>query len=126
MKGVGNRLEALLSQQMGCTTSINQVRGNIIVEFRRFVPSTLIEGVIASTTSFEVIIHIPSEHDYHYLISDNIKELVFYLYVSKQYCSKEVVSFTIVKTVLLQIDIRKQNLLDNLQSKKMRKVKLLS
>jgi len=28
-------------------------------KFRRFVPSTLVEGIIISTSSFELIVHVP-------------------------------------------------------------------
>lgn len=70
------------------------------LEFRRFIASHLIQGIIISTTSFELIVHIPDEYDYHYVISDYVKEFIFYIYFSKQFNSKMEIKLVLAKTEL--------------------------
>lgn len=65
---------------------------------RRFVDSTKIRGCIYSSKSYELIIHIPTEFDYHYIVSEHMEKLIYYIYVCKQLNSIEPVELVLVKT----------------------------
>lgn len=65
---------------------------------RRFVEASKIRGVIYSTKSYELIIHIPSEYDYHYNINEHMEKLIYYLYLSKQLNSKSPAELYLIKT----------------------------
>jgi len=66
---------------------------------RRFVEAYKIRGVIYSSKSYEMIIHIPTEYDYHYVINEHMDRLIYYLYVCKQLNSREPIELTLIKTV---------------------------
>lgn len=52
-----------------------------------------------STVSFEIVLHVPSEYDYHYLIPDNIEKLIFYCFLSKQLNQVQEAKIELAKTV---------------------------
>lgn len=66
---------------------------------RRFVDSSKIRGCIYSSKSYELIVHIPTEFDYHYVVSEQMEKLIYYLYVCKQLNSPSPVELVLVKTV---------------------------
>ena len=65
---------------------------------RRFVEAGKIRGVIYSSKSYELIIHIPSEYDYHYNINEHMEKLIYYLYLCKQLNSKTPAELYLIKT----------------------------
>jgi serum/glucocorticoid-regulated kinase 2 len=65
---------------------------------KRFVEAGKIRGVIYSTKTYEMIIHIPSEYDYHYNINEHMEKLIYYLYLSKQLNSKTPAELFLIKT----------------------------
>ena len=66
---------------------------------RRFVDSQKVRGCIYSSKSYELIVHIPTEFDYHYVVSENMEKMIYYLYVCKQFNSVAPVELVLVKTV---------------------------
>ena len=66
---------------------------------KRFIPIEMVEGLIFSSVSDEIIIHVPCEYDYHYLIEGMIREFIYYVYVAKQYQNCEKVELVLLKTV---------------------------
>ena len=66
---------------------------------RRFVESSKIRGCIYSSKSYELIVHIPTEFDYHYIVSEHMEKMIYYIYVCKQLNSKTPVELVLVKTV---------------------------
>lgn len=59
-----------------------------------------IHSIIVSNLSYEIIVHVPNEYDYHYMIMENVKDLIFACYVARQFNSalKE-------ELVVIKIDI---------------------
>ena len=66
---------------------------------RRYIESHKIKGVIKSSKSCELIIHIPTEYDYHYVVSDNLDKLIYYLFLSKQLNSRQPVELVVATVV---------------------------
>lgn len=67
---------------------------------RRFVESQNIRGCIYSSKSYELVIHIPNESDYHYVVSEHMEKMIYYIYVCKQLNSNKPVELVLVKTVI--------------------------
>lgn len=65
---------------------------------RRFVEPSKIHGIIYSSKSYEVVIHIPSEYDFHYVISEQMEKMMYFIYVCKQLNSKQEIDLTLIKT----------------------------
>jgi serum/glucocorticoid-regulated kinase 2 len=64
---------------------------------RRKVDPAVIRGVFYSSKSYEVIVHIPSEYDYHYICNQHMEKLIYYIYLCKQLQSREPVELVLVK-----------------------------
>lgn len=65
---------------------------------RRFVEANKVRGVIVSSKSFECIVHIPTEYDYHYIVSEHMSGMIYYIYLSKQLNSITPAELYVVKT----------------------------
>lgn len=70
---------------------------------RRFVESHKIRGCIYSSKSYELIVHIPTEFDYHYIVSEHMEKMIYYIYVCKQLNSQTPVELILVKTVAIYL-----------------------
>lgn len=58
-----------------------------------------IKGVIYSSKSYEIIVHVPTEYDYHYIVSEHVDKLLYFLYLSKQLTDPTPVDLVLVKIV---------------------------
>ena len=68
-----------------------------------------------------MIIHIPTEYDYHYVISENLDKLIYYLFLSKQLNSRQPVDLVVVTVVILPL-IKDIEFLSNYAVKEKQKI----
>ena len=69
---------------------------------KRFIAIEKVEGLVFSSVSDEIIIHVPSEYDYHYIIEGAIREFIYYVYVAKQCLEYKKVHLILLKTVFFK------------------------
>lgn len=60
-----------------------------------------IKGVIYSSKSYEIILHVPSEYDYHYIVAEHMDKMLYFLYLCKQLNDPASIELLLVKTVLV-------------------------
>ena len=56
-----------------------------------------------STVTYECIVHIPRENDYHYIIFEGIQDLVFACFFTKQYNTPKKVEFCVFKVDVAEL-----------------------